>query len=39
MNDPDELVQAIADGLTIVQAAKRFGVTIDADFVKRAKAV
>ena len=29
MIDPDNMVQAIADGLTIAQAADRFGVSVD----------
>ena len=29
MIDPDDMVQAIADGLTIAQAADRFGVSVD----------
>ena len=29
MIDPDDIVQAIADGLTVIQAADRFGVSVD----------
>ena len=29
MIDPDDIVQAIADGLTVSQAADRFGVSVD----------